>query len=248
MCAAWVLLLAIAGSPRLAADWLPYQASYAAYKNGKLIGELTITLQRQGDQLSISSEGNGTRGLARFLRARDSESVSGKLLQGRFFPDQYSHHTRVASIDNVWSAAFDWQNGTVNITSGKDTLALDMGPGGALDALSLQLEMQRRLRDHDPDLRFALVAEDMIKERVFERSPAEQLQTSLGCIATIPVERGQIGTNHYTKAWLAPELEFVMVQREDVKTHGDHIELRITRLLRQQEETRFGTSCGPQVD
>ncbi len=227
---ALVVLLLLSWASGLAAEWQEYAARYAVYRNGKLIGKAEFSLQKQGDLWVSKSEGSGTHGLARILRARDNEYVEGHLRDGRFYPLKYTQHTRVAGVDNEWNAQFDWDHNAVKIVDGKNRLTLDLG-AGALDALSLKLELQRRLRESEPELNFFLVDEDEIKEQQFRKLNKEMLETSLGCLQTIPVERVRSNSKRYTRAWHAPEFEFITVRLEHGKTGGDHMEMRITELV-----------------
>jgi hypothetical protein len=239
---AGVLTAALVCVSSLSADWKPYEARYALYRNGKLAGKVEISLTRQGDQWIMRSEGNGTHGLARILRAKDTENVVGHFEDGKFFPQHYSSHTRVAGIDNEWSAEFDWTSNIVEITEGKNHLSLDMGPG-ALDALSLKLEMQRRLRDQEPGLNFFLVDEDEIKDQEFRSLRAERLETSLGCLYTLPVERVRVNSTRYTRGWHAPDLDYITVRMEHGKTDGDHMEMRISELVVDGKQVEPQPGC-----
>jgi len=236
------LLLAITASSCLGADWQPYHARYAIYRNGKLIGKTEVNFEQRGDHWSMSSEGSGTHGLARILRAKDNEYAEGRFVEGRPQPLKYTHHTRVAGIDDLWTARFDWQSGSVEISKGKDVLTLDLVPG-AVDAMSIKLEMQRRLREHDPDMMFWLVDDDKIKDQAFRVLQSEQLETSLGCLQTTPVERVRQGGKRYTKAWHAPALGYLLVRLDHGKTNGDQIEMRITGLFFDQQEIQPKPGC-----
>jgi hypothetical protein len=212
----------------------PYGARYAIYRNGKLTGKVEVSLERHGERWIIRSEGSGTHGLARILAARDNEDVAGQLVDGRFRPDRYRRHTRVAGIDDRWTVEFDWERRRVSIVHDRDDpLLLDMsspGIGDAIDPLSLKLEMRQRLSGPDPQLQFQMVEEDEIDEQNFRILPSEWLETSLGCLSTIPVEKIRHGSTRYTRAWHAPELDFIEVRVEHGKTDGNHLEMRITEL------------------
>lgn len=244
----WILLLAIAGASGVHADWQPYRAHYDVYRNDKLIGKADVTLELQGDRWNMRSEASGTRGLARLLRAKDSEYTEGSLFDGRFRPLEYSHQTRIAGSDKSWSASFDWQAGRVNISKGKkgkDQLSLDMG-AGALDALSLKLEMARRLQDNDSDMMFLLVDDEKIKEQAFHVLPPVYLDTSLGCLRTVPVERVRPDSTRYTRVWHAADVEFIAVRLEHGKTDGERIEMRIADLVVSQQQVPPQPGCvGP---
>jgi hypothetical protein len=74
------------------------------------------------------------------------------------------------------------------------------------------------------------VEEDEIDEQNFRILPPEWMETSLGCLRTAVVEKIRHNSKRYTRAWHAPELDFLEVRMEHGKTGGNHIELRITEL------------------
>jgi len=160
----------------------------------------------------------------------DEEQVEGYFLDGKFRPDRFSHHSRLAGISDDWSAQFNWQDNTVAITKNNDVLLLDMGPG-ALDKLSVKVELQRRLLERDPDLQFFEVRDDKIKPQTYRALPPQQLETSLGCLNTIPVELVATGGTGYSRSWQAPDLDFLTVRLERGKTDGVHLEMRISAMV-----------------
>lgn len=219
-----------AASPGSASPLRPYEARYAIYRNGRLTGKAEITLRQQADRWVIRSEGSGTHGLARILAARDSEEVHGQLRDGRFRPLRYTRHTRVAGIDNRWDVEFDWPGRTVRVAHDRgDPLVLDM-VGVSLDPLSLKLEMRQRLAEPDATLEFQMVEEDEIDAQNFRELPREWLETSLGCLLTTPVEKIRVNSRRYTRAWHAPELNYIEVRVQHGKTGGNHLEMRINEL------------------
>ncbi len=225
------------------ADIQPYSARYSIYRNGKLTGKVEVKLEQQGDSFTIRSEGRGTHGLARILRARDNEQVTGRVRDGRFMPDQYTRHTRVAGIDDRWIAEFDWVSSQVNVIHDDDERFELAMTGEALDPLSLKLEMRRRLDDLEPDLRFLMVEEDELDAQNFRILRTEWLETSLGCLETTPVEKIRTNSKRYTRAWHAHELANIEVRVEHGKTDGNHLEMRITELILNDESVIPRPGC-----
>lgn len=225
----------------------PYSARYAIYRNGKLTGKMEVSLERHGERWIIRSEGSGTHGLARILAARDIEDVDGRLVDGRFRPDRYHRHTRVAGLDDRWTADFDWDQRTVSVAHDRDDpVVLDMGEpgsGDALDPLSLKLALRYRLSREEPELQFQMVEEDEIDEQNFRGLPGEWMETSLGCLRTTPVEKIRHNSKRYTRAWHAPELDYIEVRLEHGKTGGNHLEMRITELTLGGEEIAPRPGC-----
>jgi len=238
-----VLLLMWLPADLLANDLQEYSARYSLYRNGKLAGKADIKLEQQGDQWIMSTKGSGTHGLARLLRARDREYVEGHVQDGRFVPQRFEHDVTVAGIGNQWTAQFDWEKDIVTVRQDDKSIELAL-QGEALDGLSLKLEMQRRLRTGDNNLQFLLVDEDEIKLQSFRVLPREMLETSLGCLETIPVERIRSPeSTRYTRAWHAPELDYLTVRLEHGKTNGDHMEMRIAELQTADQAFTAGLSC-----
>lgn len=238
------------GGPQSSAERVvrPYSARYALYRNGKLSGKLDVTLRREGPGWVLSSEGKGTHGLARILAARDNEKVTGNLQMGHFRPQQYTRHTRMATLDDHWSFEFDWSGRQVSIVHDRgDPLVLEMA-GDPLDPLSLKLEMRQRLQEVQPLLRFQMVEEDEIGEQTFRLLPGEWMETSLGCLATTPVERVRQNSTRYTRAWHAPDLDNIEVRMEHGKIGGNHFELRITELSIEGVEVRPRAGCAALQD
>lgn len=236
-------LLALAWVGTSAADIQPYSARYSIYRNGSLTGKVEVALQRQEEQWVLRSEGSGTHGLARILRARDHEQVSGILEDSRFTPLRYQRHTRVAGIDDRWLATFDREAGEIRIVHDEnDAITLQLPPE-ALDPLSLKLEMRRRLAEPAPNLEFLMVEEDEIDEQNFRILPTEWLETSLGCLETLPVEKIRRNSKRYTRAWHAPGLGLIEVRMEHGKIGGNHLEMRITELKFSGQIVRPRAGC-----
>lgn len=221
----------------------PYEARYSIYRNGKLTGKMDVELLRQGPRWTLRSSGTGTHGLARLLGARDNEEVAGRLQDGRFRPERYQRHTLVAGLDDVWTVGFDWEQRQVSIThNDKSALVLDM-VGESLDPLTLKLEMRQRMAEQRSDLHFQMVEEDEIDEQNFRILPAERLETSLGCLLTLPVEKIRHDSLRYTRAWHAPQLGFIEVRMEHGKTGGNHLEMRIAELVVDGREVAPRPGC-----
>jgi hypothetical protein len=128
------------------------------------------------------------------------------------------------------AADFDWEAKRVTVTTDGETATLELAEG-ALDPMSLQLEMRRQLASPKPQLEFLMVDEDEIEKQTFRALPPERLETSLGCLHTKPVEKVREGSSRFTRFWHASELGHIPVRMEHGKTDGDHMELRITELV-----------------
>ena len=228
----------------LYAEPQPYSARYSMYRNGKLIGKSDVILILEGEEWTLKSDSRGTHGLAKLLRFRDDEHVSGKIVNGQFRPDRYTHTMRVAGMDQNWAADFNWQEETVHVIVDDDEEYELTLSRGALDPLSLKLEMRRQLDSDQEQLQFHMVEEDEIGPQNFRRLDSVRMETSLGCLDTVPLEKvRRPSSTRYTRAWHAPALGNIEVRMEHGKTDGDHYELRITELKLDGERVEPSPGC-----
>lgn len=231
MLAALAPALALAWVPAAAAENSvePYSARYAVYRNGKLQARAEFLLQKEGETWIMKSESIGTHGMARLMKFRDYEFVEGHFEGSVFQPQRYVHELKWLGPNQNWAAEFDWENESVTVTENGETRTFDLVEG-AVDPMSLQLEMRRQLAASEPRLEFMLVEEEELELQRFRTLPAERLETSLGCLHTQPVEKVREGSSRFTRFWHASELSHIPVRMEHGKTDGDQMELRITEL------------------
>lgn len=209
----------------------PYSARYAVYRNGKLQARSEFLLQKQeGDTWVMKSESIGTHGMARLVQFRDYEFAEGQYANGRFLPSRYVHELKWVGPNEDSTAEFDWEGGTVTVTDNGYTRTLELVEG-AVDPMSLQLELRRQLGSPEPLLEFMLVDKDELELQRFRTLSPERLETSLGCLRTQPVEKVREGSTRFTRSWHANEFGYIPVRMEHGKTDGDHMELRITELV-----------------
>jgi len=220
----------------------PYSARYALYRNGKLQARAEFLLQRQGETWIMKSESIGTHGMARLVKFRDYEFTEGQFVGGQFRPLRYVHELKWLGPDQDSTAEFDWENGLVTVTHNGETRTLELVEG-AVDPMSLQVQMRRELARPEPRLEFMLVEEDKLELQRFRALRPERLETSLGCLHTQPVEKIREGTTRFTRFWPASELDYIPVRMEHGKTDGDQMELRITELVINGEPVEPKPGC-----
>ena len=209
---------------------LPYSARYAVYRNGKLAARADVLLERQDDTWIIKSETIGTHGMARFMKFRDYEYVEGLNESGRFKPLRYVHELSWLGPDQDLQVEFSWESMEVTVSEDGSELSLPLVED-AVDPMSLQVDLRRRLALATSDLSFMLVEDDAIEEQRFRALPHERMETSLGCLDTVPVEKiRDESSKRFTRSWHASTLSFIPVRLEHGKRDGDRMEMRITEL------------------
>lgn len=212
------------------ATFEPYSARYAVYRNGKLQARAEFLLQKQGETWVMKSESIGTHGMARLVKFRDYEFAEGQFEGGQFRPLRYVHELKWLGPNQDSAAEFDWENNSVTVTDNGETKTLELVEG-AVDPMSLQLELRRQLARAEPRLEFMLVEEDDLELQRFRMLRPERLETSLGCLHTQPVEKVREGSTRFTRFWHASKFDYIPVRMEHGKKDGDQMELRIIELV-----------------
>jgi hypothetical protein len=229
---AWALLL---GGPLFAgpvlADWPPpsYEAVYDIYMDGKPRMETRVSFTREANRWRFENTGQGTKGLARFLRAATTDSASGTWEGVTTLPATFQHDSKVAGRHDIWSAQFDWQAGTVLTRHEEGESELPLEPG-TVDPLGLTLALQSRINQGLTEWELKVVDEDEIDQHRYRAMPREQVQTALGCLEAVEVERVRENSKRYSSVWYAPELSFITVFMQHGKRGKHDFEMRIREL------------------
>lgn len=223
------LALLCAGSAALAHGPLPFEAVYDVHVDGKPRLESRIQLGRSDGRWLLSSNSEGTHGLARFLNVSSTERSVGQWSDGGFQPSEFTHHSKVAGVDQRWQAAFDWSAETVLTRTEDGEFTLELG-AETTDPLSLTLALGRHLAAGATDFEVEVVDEDTIDIHRYQRVRTESMQTALGCLEVVVLERIRENSSRYSTGWYAIALNYLPVQLRHGKRGGREFDMRIRSL------------------
>jgi hypothetical protein len=249
----WLLIACLAtalavSSTATRADWPPpsYQAVYDLYMDGKLRGETRIRFDRDGQHWSFANEAEGLKGLAGFLGAETIESAAGTWKDGLVLPEEFSHRYEIAFRKDGWSARFDWESGKVHTNHDDEELQLPLEQG-VVDPLGLTLVMQLRLNQDLDTWEIPIVDEDKIDLQRFRVMKREPVETKLGCLDTVEVERVRENSKRYSSVWFAPRLDFITARMVHGKREGHEFEIRIRELTLNGDPVTATAPCPGQT-
>ncbi|MCK9563001.1 MAG: DUF3108 domain-containing protein [Bacteroidales bacterium] len=202
----------------------PYRAVYTARYNRMPI-EAHRRLRVDGDGFTLVTE-------ARNLLGRIHEEESFHLdNQGGLIPGDYVYDRSILGTSRKETTAVNAAAGTsVSHRKGEETV-LDFHPG-QLGPLSYQIAMAADLaaRDLDGDatrLSYTVIHRGRLREYTYEvLNQSVDLDTPLGTLSTIKVERVRENDDRETVLWLAPELNYLPVQLMQVED-GETYEMTI---------------------
>jgi len=221
---------------------VPFDAVYEVRVDGKPRLEARITLAREGDAWKLSSTSSGTRGLARLLKVASDEHSTGRWRDDRLEPLEYRHHSKVAGRDDRWSASFDWSEQVVTTHTEDGDFELSLAED-TVDPLSVMLALGRHLASDAPEFTIGVLDEDEIDQHLYRASPPGPLQTELGCLEVVALERVRENSERYSTGWYASELDHVPVRARHGKRGGREFDMRIVRLELDGRAVAAGEDC-----
>lgn len=239
---AMLSILALAGTA-VAAPPSPFEAGFEFHRNGKLIGESRFRFDVEDGNWVMSTETEGTKGLARLLGLEESSESRGDWSDGGPRPLGFQQTVKVAVKNIETRADFDWEAGTVHSVHEDGETDLDLVPG-VLDPVSAGLAIRAGLARNETEWRLTLVDEDELEEQLFRLAGSESLDTKLGCLETRRVDRirGPESTR-YTQTWYAVAHDWVPVKVAHGKTDGDRMESHLVSLELDGVPVERGAPC-----
>lgn len=221
----------------------PFEAKMAFLRNGKPIGEAQFAFTVTGDEWTLRSSMRGTRGVAKFLGVEESSESHGRWIDGAPQPLNFRQTVEVAIKTIETRADFDWQAGTVLSVHEDGETTLPATPG-LLDPVSVGLAVRAGLGQGEREWRLPMVDEDEIEVQHFRAVSDEALETGLGCLETVRVDKIRApGSTRYTRTWYARDLAWVPVHVAHGKTDGDQMETRLVALSVAGETVSAGPAC-----
>jgi hypothetical protein len=193
----------------------PFNADYQVQRNGKELGRATLTLRPAGDGTwEFSERTEGTKGMASLLGVDVTEQSTFRWRDG--MPEgldyRYDQHTALKSRQR--STRFDW------------TAPLDES---AMDRNLVTIALMAALKAGAHELSFAVVDKDRVSAQRYVRGARESLSLPAGRIEAVRIDRQRENSRRTTTLWLAPRLDWLPVQIEQVEKNGETITLQLAR-------------------
>ncbi|WP_323847197.1 DUF3108 domain-containing protein [Microbulbifer magnicolonia] len=221
------LLLLFLSGQILAAELKPFSATYTASYNG--IG-VTATRELSGRNNSWRLDFN-----ADSLFADIREYSRFGIEQGRLIPQHYEYHRTGLGRDKHTVLNFEPKEGepaqrrVVNVSNAKRTL--ENAPENVLDKINYPLQLALDVANKKKDLEYQVADGRKIREYKFTVAGTEKLQTPLGLIETIKVERVRDGdSERETIIWLAPKWNYALVKLMQQEEDGETYQIALTKL------------------
>ena len=209
----YILVVFLAISPSAYADLASYRAEYVAEYQG-------LPVRARGVR-EFSSLGNDRFQLvssATSLFVKLTESTRFEKLDGKLMPLSYSYVRKGMGKNKQENLDFDWQQMQLHHEGTTSELTAD-----TLDKLSYQFQLQSDVADAvsagltDTILSYQIADEEKRKIYRFRISGEETLETPIGDLRTVKVERLRDDDERQTIFWLAADHSFLLVRLVQVE-------------------------------
>ena len=201
----------------------PFTAAYGAkYKGFSL--KATRTLEPLGEgQYRFNSDAK------HFFIGSIKESSEFTVSNGQVRANNYHMKRSILGSKRKENAIFNWPENQVENTYKGDTteLALD---GGELDWLGYQLQISLDLMAGKRELHYQIVRRGQLKDYHFQVTGSETLDTPMGKIDTLKLERVKDPNKRQTTFWIAPKYNYLLVKFHRVENDGDEYSLSLKSL------------------
>lgn len=195
----------------------PYTAIYTARYNGLPIsGERTLVETDEGYKLTLTA--------SNFL-GKITEQEHFILAGDRYQLRDYRYERRIFGKSSVETLSVDEAAGHINSERKGETETLPLSPG-LLGSLSHQQQLQADMAAGAETLAYQVAQRGRIKEYRYGIIGEESLDTPLGTLETVKLERLRDDDERQTYLWLAVALDYLPVKIEQYED-GDNHELLI---------------------
>jgi hypothetical protein len=159
--------------------------------------------------------------------ARLEEVSSGRIVAGRFRPDQYRHR-RSNDEQRTLTVAFDWASGQAAIDSADRPWTMQIPPA-AQDKLAVLLALRADLAAEAAELSYPVADGGRLKTYRYARAGTEEVALAGGSWTSVLLTRVKDEGEIDYRLWLAPELDYLPV-RVERSENGSHYRMELTAI------------------
>lgn len=225
----------------------PYKATYKARikgfifpLGGKAVRELTI---RPDGAFKLTSEATNSM-------IKISESSDFRLLEGQLKPDHYTYERTGVGKNRNALLTFDWEK--LRVLNDVEDIPWQMDiTQQTLDKLIYQLQLRVDLlhanSNNESVSEFHYVVADggRLKDYYFQSLGMEPVQTPLGELQALKLERVKARKNRETVIWLDPRQEYLLIKMVQEEKKGRRLELNLLEVsFNHPLEATTGTMSG----
>jgi hypothetical protein len=208
----------------------PFTAKYNLIRSADIVGTATRKLEYlASEQAKYSYKTN-----IEWLIFSDNrlETSLVKLDNHKVTPVQYNFQREGTGRDKNYVWQYDIDNNIANNIKEKTTLNIDF-PSNIQDKLSYHLQNRLNLIQHPEQKLFVypvISHSGKIKNYVYQYDGEDDLMLPFGLVKAIRLKREVIEKKKVTYAWFAPELNYLLVKIQQIKSDVEQFDAQLTYL------------------
>ncbi|MDO8863454.1 DUF3108 domain-containing protein [Haliea sp. E1-2-M8] len=212
------LLAFAAGDAERAPGITTYEAEYSArYSGFPIKAEHSLRRTSGGYELRVEA--------SNFLGKITEQEQFHLDQQGAIMPDGYRHDRSIMRNTRKESMAVDHAGMTIRSSRKGEQTEMEF-EAGQLGPLSHQLELARDLQGGVEELSYSVIIRGGIRDYRYQRLGDEDMETALGTLRVVKLERVRDDSDRETILWLAPELNYQPVLLRQIED-GSSYELTL---------------------
>ncbi len=196
-----------------------YEATYSAEFNG-----MEIEAKHRLEQLEPGHY-RETLKARNILGKIDEQALFSLSDTQQIIPQEYSYQRSLIGIKRNESQIFDWPNNAVEYSKGDNTKSVAIAPG-VLDIITHKLQLRRDLQAGKEILAYPVISRGKLKQYVYNVVANEVLETAIGPLNTVKVQRLRDDNKRQTTIWLATDWDYLAVRLVQ-KENGDSHQMKI---------------------
>ncbi len=196
-----------------------YQATYSAEFNG-----MEIEATHRLEQLD-SGQYRETLKARNILGKIDEQALFSVSEKRQIIPQEYRYQRSLIGVKRSERQIFDWPNKTVEYSKDGETKSVAIDPG-FLDIITHKLQLRHDLQSGKEILSYPVISRGKLKQYVYQVVASEVLETAIGPLNTVKVQRVREDGKRQTIIWLATDWDYLAVRLEQ-KENGDSHQMKI---------------------
>lgn len=192
-----------------------YSANYSASFNG-----MDIKATHRLEQLE-SGEYRETLKARNIFGEINEQALFTLDDEQRVMPQQYSYERSLIGVKRAEKQTFDWPNQQLEYRK-KDSVKTMPLVIGYLDIITHKLQLRQDLAAGKEILSYPVISRGKLKQYHYEVLAKPVLETSLGPLNTVLVQRVREDNKRQTRIWLASDWDYLAVQLEQIEDGESH--------------------------
>ena len=202
----------------------PHNLSYQAKVKGMKL-EIKHILKQAGDHYELTQDSSAS------LSSVSEKSIFTINPDGELLSQQYTYRRKILGNNYNYQLDFLPEKEIITHTiKGKITAKIDI-PEVTYDPLNYQLQLRRDLlkaKNNSKTHTYPVAEKDRLKELKFKSAGSEILQTAVGAIDTLKIERIRSSKkNKTTTFWLAKDWGYILIKIQHQKNGKESYALNI---------------------